>query len=63
MTVLSYPWPSVNASCLRYFKIISSWSRTAKSTEGCNYLIISSRFLKSIKKRYFLPSKSYAFMA
>ena len=44
MTILSYPGTSVNASCVRYFKIISCWSRTAKSTEGCNYLIISSRF-------------------
>ena len=44
MTKMSYFGLSVNASCLRYFKIISCWPRTAKSTEGCNYLIISSRF-------------------
>ena len=62
MTILSYSGTSVNAPCLRYFKIISCWSRTAKSAMGYNYLIISTGFLKSIKKRYFLPSKSYAFM-
>ncbi len=62
MTILSYPGTSVNAPCVRYFKIISCWSRTAKSAVGCNCLIISTGFLKSIKKRYFLPSKSYAFM-
>ena len=44
MTILSYSGLSVNAPCVRYFKIISCWSRTAKSMVGCNYLIISSRF-------------------
>ena len=47
---------------LRYFKIISCWSRTAKSTEGCNCLIISDRLLKNMQKRCFLLCKSYAFM-
>ena len=37
---MSYLGPSVNASCLRYFKIISCWPHTAKSTEGCKCLII-----------------------
>ena len=47
---------------LRYLKIISCWPRTAKSTEGCNCLIISDRLLKNMQKRCFLLCKSYAFM-
>ena len=43
-TILSYRALSFNASCLRYFKIISCWFATAKSTEGCNCLIISGGF-------------------
>ena len=43
MTKMSYFGPSVNALCSRYLKIISCWPRTAKSTEGCNLLIISDR--------------------
>ena len=38
---MSYLGPSVNASYVRYFKIISRWLCTAKSIEGCNLLIIS----------------------
>ena len=61
MTKMSYLGLSVNASCSRYLKIISCWPRTAKSTEGCNLLIISSGLRKSMKKRWFLRRKSYAF--
>ena len=61
MTKMSYLGLSVNALCSRYLKIISCWPRTAKSTEGCNSLIISDSLWKSMKKRWFLRRKSYAF--
>lgn len=32
-----------NAPCLRYSEIFCWWFATAKSTECCNYLIISGR--------------------
>ena len=37
-----------NAPCLRYFEIFCRWFATAKSTECCNYLIISDRIKSGV---------------
>ena len=58
---MSYFGPSVNASYVRYFKIISRWPRTAKSTVDCNLLIISIGLCHFMIKRYLCLLKKYLF--
>ena len=59
---MSYSGPSVNAPYVRYFKIISRWRRTAKSTVDCNLLIISTGLCQGMIKRQLLRRKSYRFI-